>query len=306
MKRIVSLVLIVLLTMCIAYAEKDYSYKDEIHELTIGNYTFRIPLDFDGQGFDMVANHLPMFFYPDRIDANAFLRFIINPAVSFTEKDLADSLNSMKDNLMKEYNLTDCAIERVVDFVDTKALIYRFSSETVSEFYAAIYIDVKNEQTITILQVTDKSDNSDIQYDKDFSMLLTLANKNTKGSKSRKEEVESFLKKHIDDYNRYYVNTTINRISVNSNLGTSDSDDFIILIYLNWGTQNGVSNTKKMLEMLSDDMAVVLAAEYSNAAEITLFWEVPYLVQNGTCAKYSYECRNGKAYLTGKMGPLYR
>ena len=108
----------------------------------------------------------------------------------------------------------------------------------------------------------------------------------------RKNQVESTIKTRI----KQYTNTTIQRIEVNSNAGTEKADDFIVLIYLNWGTKNSVENTKKMLEMFSDDMAATLAAEYKNASEIVLFWEVPYLLEKGVCAKYTYNARNNKAY----------
>lgn len=119
---------------------------------------------------------------------------------------------------------------------------------------------------------------------------------------SRKNAIEATVKARIKEY----INTTIQQIEVNSNVGTNDPDDFIILLYFSWGTMNGVDMTKTMLEMFSDDMAYTLASKYENASEIVLFWEVPYLLKSGTCAKYAYDIRNGGAYRTEKAGPLYR
>ena len=95
-------------------------------------------------------------------------------------------------------------------------------------------------------------------------------------------------------------------MNVNPNSGTKNQDDFIVLIYLSWGTKNSVNMTQTMLEMFSDDMAATLASTYSDASEITLFWEVPYLLKSGTCAKYSYDVRKNRAYRTEKAGPLYK
>lgn len=119
---------------------------------------------------------------------------------------------------------------------------------------------------------------------------------------NRKSEVENTIKTRI----KKYTNTTIQRVTVNSNVSTANADDFIVLIYLNWGTKNSKDRTKTMLEMFSDDLAATLAATYENASEIVLFWEVPYLLEKDVCAKYSYIVRNGGAYITEKFGPLYR
>ena len=82
-------------------------------------------------------------------------------------------------------------------------------------------------------------------------------------------------------------------------------DDFIILIYLKWDQKNGINMTQQMLEMYSDDMAATLADQYQDASEIALFWEVPYLLESGTCAKYAYTTSGGHAYRSETVGPLY-
>ncbi|MBQ3762805.1 MAG: hypothetical protein II875_12455 [Clostridia bacterium] len=117
----------------------------------------------------------------------------------------------------------------------------------------------------------------------------------------RDNAVGATIRNRVKEYSK----TTIRRIDVNSNISTSDPDDFLILVYLTWGTMNGVDRTRTMLEMYSDDMSATLAMEYENACEIVVFWEVPYLVKSGTCAKYSYDVYNGKAYKREKTGPLY-
>lgn len=124
-------------------------------------------------------------------------------------------------------------------------------------------------------------------------------------SVSTDAERENKVKTTINNRIKEYTNTTIQEVEVNSNAGTSDPDDFIVLIYLRWGTKNGINMTKTMLEMYSDDMAATLADKYEDASKIVLFWEVPYLLDKGTCAKYSFDAKNGKAYSDEKTGPLY-
>lgn len=117
----------------------------------------------------------------------------------------------------------------------------------------------------------------------------------------RQSQVETTIKSRIKEY----TNTTIQKIIVNSNISTTESDDFIVLIYLTWGTKNSVNTTKTMLEMFSDDMAATLAKKYTSASDIVLFWEVPYILEKGVCAKYTYNVQNGRAFRKEKFGPLY-
>lgn len=119
---------------------------------------------------------------------------------------------------------------------------------------------------------------------------------------SRENKVKSTIETRI----KKYSDTTLQSVDVNSNIGTDDPDDFLVLIHFSWGTMNGVSRTQIMLEMFSDDMAATLADAYDHVSDITIFWEVPYLLKKGTCAKYSYTVRKGGAYLKEKTGPLYK
>lgn len=178
------------------------------------------------------------------------------------------------------------------------------------------WISVSNSYHLkgAILNTGDKSRDPVNQEVSTLEQLVDFYNNKIGGSVSlesgtdvttdsdRRILVENTIKARIEEY----TNTTIQNVEVNSNVGTSDPDDFIVLIYFSWGTMNSVEMTRTMLEMFSDDMAVTLATKYEHASQITLFWEVPYLLESGTCAKYSYEVRKGGAYRTEKFGPLYR
>lgn len=79
-------------------------------------------------------------------------------------------------------------------------------------------------------------------------------------------------------------------------------------IRLTWNYENGIDRTKKMLEMYSDDLAVILHEKYPDIkiSELYMFWNVPYLVKNGVAAKYLYESRYDKMYRIGTFGPIYQ
>lgn len=123
-------------------------------------------------------------------------------------------------------------------------------------------------------------------------------------SKQYPEESEQFkiAKLASERIKTEYEKTDINNITVNENLGTEESDDYILLIDLTWNRMNGVDMTKDMIRMYCDDLSAYTVKENSKIQEITLFWTIPYHQEEGVSAKCSYEQRNGGMYLTDKMG----
>ncbi len=81
----------------------------------------------------------------------------------------------------------------------------------------------------------------------------------------------------------------------------------IMKMYLTWKTENGKDQTKKMLEMYSDDMAATLHEAYRNIPidQFVVFWKVPYILKNGNAAKYYYTSKGDFIYHTDSLGFLY-
>ena len=99
-----------------------------------------------------------------------------------------------------------------------------------------------------------------------------------------KEAIELCIRNRIT---KEYSKTSIDRITINVDLGTEKPDDYIALVYLTWNVQNSGSMSKKMIKMYSDDLAATIAKERLDVQEIAIFWTVPYL--NNASAKCSYE-----------------
>lgn len=72
------------------------------------------------------------------------------------------------------------------------------------------------------------------------------------------------------------VDVSINKISINENLGTDSADDYIALIHLSFNTENSASTSKKMLNLINNEIAYNLA-DIDSINELTIFWTVPYL-----------------------------
>ena len=100
----------------------------------------------------------------------------------------------------------------------------------------------------------------------------------------RVEEIESSIKEIVKDD---MMVTEINQLLINENMGKDDGS-YIVLPHLIWEMQNGAKRTREMIEDYSDHLAAKLA-EQSDIGEITVFWEVPYHMEDGNIAKFMYE-----------------
>lgn len=96
-----------------------------------------------------------------------------------------------------------------------------------------------------------------------------------------------------------YIDTDIQELTINENLGTEESGDYIILARLTWNVKNSGSTSKEMLEMYSSDFAARIGSDQPAVNEVAIFWTVPYL--DNANAKWAYE-RNGEGmYLSDNM-----
>lgn len=85
-----------------------------------------------------------------------------------------------------------------------------------------------------------------------------------------------------------YNGASVQRVTVNANLGTKKADDVIILVYLSWNVKTDKSTGQSVLKKYSEDLSDYLKANYDQASEITIFWEAPQIQKTGTFAKFSY------------------
>ena len=97
-------------------------------------------------------------------------------------------------------------------------------------------------------------------------------------------EQEQITKILTDRIGTEYSKTDINEITINDDLSTDESDDYIALVYLTWNVKNSGKTSKEMLKMYSDDLAATLANQNDSVTEIAIFWTVPYLDDNAKCS----------------------
>ena len=78
---------------------------------------------------------------------------------------------------------------------------------------------------------------------------------------------------------RHYYGTTVDRVTINDDLGTDDLTDKICLVYFNWDQQNTEKTAREVLKVYSDEIFADMNTKFPNAKEIALFWQSSYLNQ---------------------------
>ena len=162
-------------------------------------------------------------------------------------------------------------------------------SNVVSALFAVSLAD-----DITITAETDYT-NTTFREDDENSASSEEAESILDQYASADEETQKVAKKIQEYIDANYTYTTLDKITVNPNLGTDKEDDYIALVYLTWDQMNKGDTSKKMLDMYSSDMAVHVYEDMPEIQELAVFWTVPYL--NNGSAKISFERKsNGMAY----------
>ena len=117
----------------------------------------------------------------------------------------------------------------------------------------------------------------------------------TKNETKMPETEDMKVANKVREYVKKYLDTKIDDITVNPDLGTEKNDDYVVLVRLTWNVKNSAKTSKEMLDMYSSDMAARMYKDLPEIQELAVFWTVPYL-NNGN-AKISFErAGNGMKY----------
>lgn len=104
---------------------------------------------------------------------------------------------------------------------------------------------------------------------------------------STKDDIEEKVKDITRDFN----STSAKEIKVNENMATDDPHDYIVLVYLSFDAKNSKKTTRDMINMYNNELGAQLA-KVSEVGELTVFWEVPYHLEDENSAKANLK-RNG-------------
>lgn len=108
------------------------------------------------------------------------------------------------------------------------------------------------------------------------------------------EQIEADMRKIISEN---YMETSVDRISINPNYGTEDDDsDYVALAYLIWEVKNSRKTTQEMLSMYSEDFAARIGSAIASVSEFSVFWTVPYHDETQTAMKFTYDRKDEGMY----------
>ncbi|WP_144458645.1 hypothetical protein [Bacillus pumilus] len=116
-----------------------------------------------------------------------------------------------------------------------------------------------------------------------------------------KDDAEIEIKKIIE---KNYKTTSIEKIEINEDMGSSEKNKLIALVYLSFDALNTSKTAYNMVEMYSDDLAANIGKENDTVNQIAVFWKVPYIDEEKTLAKFSYERSGEQMIITDKVSSL--
>ncbi|MGE1234081.1 hypothetical protein ACQJ0G_01460 [Bacillus altitudinis] len=101
-----------------------------------------------------------------------------------------------------------------------------------------------------------------------------------------------------------YKTTSIEKIEINEDMGSSEKNKLIALVYLSFDALNTSKTAYNMVEMYSDDLAANIGKDNDTVNQIAVFWKVPYIDEDETLAKFSYERSGEHMIITDKVSSL--
>lgn len=149
-----------------------------------------------------------------------------------------------------------------------------------------------DQEVANISEETIVTDETDTDEDQEVNVEHEINIDETELYLNNVDQIVSSVINSEISYN--FKNTTLNRVTINENMGTDYDKDVVVLAYLSWSTKNLEKTTREMLEMYSNHLAAKLAPNLEDGSEIALFWDAEY---TGLSIKHSYYIKNGNAYV---------
>ncbi|WHX43777.1 hypothetical protein QNH35_13700 [Bacillus pumilus] len=116
-----------------------------------------------------------------------------------------------------------------------------------------------------------------------------------------KSEAEYEIESIVEDN---YKAASIEKIEINQDMSTDQDNKLIALVYLSFDFKNSAQTSYNMVEMFSDDLASKIGTDNNTINQIAVFWKVPYIDEDETLAKFSYERSGEHMKITDKVSSL--
>lgn len=116
-----------------------------------------------------------------------------------------------------------------------------------------------------------------------------------------KSDAEYEIESIVEDN---YTTASIEKIEINDDMGSDKPNKLIALVHLSFDAKNSSQTSYNMVEMYSDDLAAKIGSENDTINQIAVFWKVPYIDEDETLAKFSYERSGEHMIITDKVSSL--
>ncbi|APT48081.1 hypothetical protein [Bacillus safensis] len=172
-----------------------------------------------------------------------------------------------------------------------------------SELKATAEIDLKinNSEVITEDETLPKDKDAEEEKNEVYTSEEVEDNSEEDELDMIKYDAEIEIKKIIEEN---YKTTSIEKIEINEDMGASEKNKLIALVYLSFDALNTSKTAYNMVEMYSDDLAANIGKDNDTVNQIAVFWKVPYIDEEETVAKFSYERSGKQMKITDKVSSL--
>ncbi|MGY8620291.1 hypothetical protein ACN6A9_01760 [Bacillus safensis] len=172
-----------------------------------------------------------------------------------------------------------------------------------SELKATAEINLKINNSEVIYEEETLPKDKDAEEDKNEAYTSEEVEDNSEEDELGmvKDDAEIEIKKIIE---KNYKTTSIEKIEINEDMGSSEKNKLIALVYLSFDALNTSKTAYNMVEMYSDDLAANIGKENDTVNQIAVFWKVPYIDEEETVAKFSYERSGKQMKITDKVSSL--
>jgi hypothetical protein len=110
---------------------------------------------------------------------------------------------------------------------------------------------------------------------------------------SRRDRIKEIIEDRIQEGE--YLNTTLDKVTINDDLGNEEEGYYIALVYLEFDIMNSEKTGNEVMKMYSDDLVSTIANKgVEDISEFVVFWEDEH---NDRSLKYAYEYKDGGFYI---------
>lgn len=177
----------------------------------------------------------------------------------------------------------------------------QISGDSELKATAEINLKINNSDVITEEETLPKDKDAEEEKNEVYTSEEVEDNSEEDELDIIKDDAEIEIKKIIEEN---YKTTSIEKIEINEDMGASEKNKLIALVYLSFDALNTSKTAYNMVEMYSDDLAANIGKDHDTVNQIAVFWKVPYIDEDETLAKFSYERSGEHMIITDKVSSL--